>query len=201
MITIKDPKFLASNTDWQKCPKPVLPEYAFIGRSNVGKSSLINMISGRKALAKVSGTPGKTLLINHFGIDDKWYLADLPGYGYAKVSKTTRIKFQNFTLQYLHHRPNLMCTFVLIDSRIPPQKIDIEFMEYCGEKKIPFVIIFTKIDKLNQAEKVKNIENYKKVMEEQWASFPPMIISSAEKGTGRDEILNFIEETNALFHN
>jgi GTP-binding protein len=200
-MIIKEAKFLMSNTDWQKCPKPVLPEYAFIGRSNVGKSSLINMLSGRRALAKVSGTPGKTLLINHFGIDNQWYLADLPGYGYAKVSKTLRTKFHNFTLQYLHHRPNLMCTFVLIDSRIKPQKIDIEFMEYCGEKKIPFVIIFTKMDKLNQREKVENIEKYKETMAEQWASFPPMFLSSSEKGTGRDEILDFIEETNALFHN
>ena len=199
-MKIKEAKFLMSNTDWQKCPKETLPEYAFIGRSNVGKSSLINMLTDRRALAKVSGTPGKTLLINHFGIDDKWYLADLPGYGYAKVSKTLRTKFHNFTLQYLHHRPNLMCTFVLIDSRIKPQKIDIEFMEYCGEKKIPFVIIFTKMDKLNQKEKVENIERYHETMAEQWASFPPMFLSSAEKGTGRDEILGFIEETNALFH-
>lgn len=200
-MTIKEAKFLMSNTDWQKCPNPVLPEYAFIGRSNVGKSSLINMLTGRRALAKVSGTPGKTLLINHFGINDQWYLADLPGYGYAKVSKTLRTKFHNFTLQYLHHRPNLMCTFVLIDSRIKPQQIDIDFMEYCGEKKIPFVIIFTKMDKLNQREKIENIEKYKETMAQQWASFPPMFLSSAEKGTGRDEILAFIEETNGLFQN
>ncbi len=199
MMEIKEAKFLMSNTDWQKCPKPILPEYAFIGRSNVGKSSLINMLTGRKTLAKVSGTPGKTLLINHFGINEQWYLADLPGYGYAKVSKKTRTQFHNFTLQYLHHRPNLMCTFVLIDSRIKPQKIDLAFMEYCGEKQIPFVMIFTKMDKLNQREKKENMEAYQNSLAEQWATLPPMFYSSSETGFGREEILDFIEETNSLF--
>lgn len=188
-----------SNTDWRKCPKPSMPEYAFIGRSNVGKSSLINMICDRKSLAKVSSTPGKTQLINHFNIDDKWLLADLPGYGYAKVSKEKRVKFHNFTLDYLRNRENLMCTFVLIDSRLTPQKIDLEFLEFCGTKQIPFVIVFTKMDKLNQAEKKKNIEKYHQTLLESWHSLPPMFYTSSEKGNGREELLSFIEDTNKLF--
>lgn len=188
-----------SNTDWRKCPKPVLPEYAFIGRSNVGKSSLINMLTERKSLAKVSGTPGKTQLINHFGIDQKWFLADLPGYGYAKVSKVQRNKFHNFTLDYLRNRANLMCTFVLVDSRLKPQKIDLEFFEFCGTKQIPFVIVFTKMDKLNVEEKEKNIAAYKQVLLESWNTLPPIFLSSSTSSMGREEILQFIEETNTLF--
>lgn len=188
-----------SNTDWRKCPKPVLPEYAFIGRSNVGKSSLINMLCQRKSLAKVSSTPGKTQLINHFLVDEKWFLADLPGYGYAKVSKEKRVKFHNFTLDYLRNRENLMCTFVLVDSRIKPQAIDLEFFEFCGSKQIPFVIVFTKFDKLNLKEKEKNIAAYKEKLLESWNVLPPMFYTSSVKSTGREEILDFIEETNTLF--
>ena len=157
-MDIKTSQFLMSNTDWRKCPEAKYPEYAFIGRSNVGKSSLINMLCGRKDLAKVSGKPGKTQHINHFLINEEWYMADLPGYGYAKVSKKQRSKFQNFTIEYLRCRPNLMCLFVLIDSRIPPQKIDLEFMETCGVKKIPFVMVFTKADKLTSRELNKKHE-------------------------------------------
>lgn len=198
-MEIKEAKFIMSNTDWRKCPKPVLPEYAFIGRSNVGKSSLINMLTERKSLAKVSGTPGKTQLINHFGIDQKWFLADLPGYGYAKVSKVQRNKFHNFTLDYLRNRANLMCTFVLVDSRLKPQKIDLEFFEFCGTKQIPFVIVFTKMDKLNVEEKEKNIAAYKQVLLESWNTLPPIFLSSSTSSMGREEILQFIEETNTLF--
>src|SRR5690606_355746 len=149
----------------------------------VGKSSLINMLCNKKDLAKVSSTPGKTQLINHFKIDGTWYLADLPGSGYARVCKKQRVKFHNFTLEYLYNRPNLMCLFVLIDSRLTPQKIDFEFFEFCGTKQIPFVIVFTKMDKLNQAEKVKNIETYKSKLLEQWETLPATFTSSAEKGT------------------
>jgi GTP-binding protein len=198
-MEINHSKFVMSNTDWRKCPKPVLPEYAFIGRSNVGKSSLINMLCQRKSLAKVSSTPGKTQLINHFNIDDKWYLADLPGYGYAKVSKVKRAKFHNFTLDYLRNRENLLCTFVLVDSRLKPQQIDLEFFEFCGTKRIPFVIAFTKFDKLTVAEKEKNIAAYKEKLLETWNELPPMFYTSSVKSTGREEILDFIEQTNALF--
>lgn len=198
-MEIKEAKFVMSNTDWRKCPKPVMPEYAFIGRSNVGKSSLINMLCGRKSLAKVSSTPGKTQLLNHFLIDDSWYLADLPGYGYAKVSKEKRVKFHNFTLDYLRNRENLMCTFVLVDSRIKPQTIDLEFFEFCGSKQIPFVIVFTKFDKLNMKEKEKNIAVYKEKLLESWNALPPIFYTSSVKSTGREDILNFIEETNTLF--
>ncbi|MCB9189768.1 MAG: YihA family ribosome biogenesis GTP-binding protein [Flavobacteriales bacterium] len=198
-MEIKEAKFVMSNTDWRKCPKPSLPEYAFIGRSNVGKSSLINMLTQRKSLAKVSATPGKTQLINHFVMDDQWLLADLPGYGYAKVSKEKRVKFHNFTLDYLRNRENLMCTFVLIDSRLKPQAIDLEFFEFCGTKGIPFVIVFTKYDKLTIAEKEANITAYKEKLLESWNSLPPIFLSSSVKGTGREDILDFIEETNHLF--
>jgi GTP-binding protein len=191
--------FEQSNTDWRKCPKPNKPEYAFIGRSNVGKSSLINMLTGRKDLAKVSGTPGKTQLINHFLINESWYLADLPGYGYAKVSKKQRTRFHNFTIEYLQNRENLICVFVLIDARLSPQKIDIEFMEFCALRGFPFVLIFTKMDKLNQREKKENIEKYQAFLSESWEELPQMFFTSAEKYTGRDEVLNYIEELNNLF--
>lgn len=191
--------FSQSNTDWRKCPTPNKPEYAFIGRSNVGKSSLINMLTDRINLAKISSTPGKTQLINHFIINDQWFLADLPGYGYAKVSKKQRAKFHNFTLEYLQNRPNLMCTFVLIDSRIPPQRIDMEFMEYCALRNLPFALVFTKLDKLNQREKIENIENYKKTLLETWEEMPVYFVTSSEKKWGRDEMLQLISETNAQF--
>jgi GTP-binding protein len=198
-MKINKSNFVISNTDWRKCPKPVLPEYAFIGRSNVGKSSLINMITNRKALAKVSGTPGKTQLINHFSMDDKWYLADLPGYGYAKVGKSVRNKFHNFTLEYLHNRENLMCLFLLVDARLSPQKIDLEFMDFCGMKNIPFVLVFTKMDKLNVAEKAANIESYQKDLLSKWESLPQMFLSSSTTKQGQEEILNFIEDLNKQF--
>jgi len=199
-MKVNTSKFVISNTDWRKGPKPNLPEYAFIGRSNVGKSSLINMLTDRKELAKVSGKPGKTQLINHFIINDSWYIADLPGYGYAKVSKKQREKFSNFTLEYLRNRENLMCLFVLIDSRLPPQKIDLEFMEYCGEKEIPFVMCFTKIDKLSSKEKNKNLTHYKKEMLKKWSELPQMLITSASSKFGQDTVLNFIENTNSFFN-
>jgi GTP-binding protein len=192
-------KFLISNTEWTKCPKPNKPEYAFIGRSNVGKSSLINMITDRKALAKISGTPGKTQLINHFLINENHYFADLPGYGYAKVSKKKRQKFQEFTLKYLKNRSNLMSLFILLDSRIEAQKIDLEFMEFCGINKIPFVMCFTKIDKLNSSILNKNMLNYKKKMLQSWDNIPQVFLTSSVSSHGKENILNYIEQTNKLF--
>lgn len=191
--------FIESNTDWKKCPKPKFPEYALIGRSNVGKSSLINMLTERKSLAKISGTPGKTQLINHFIINDKFYLADLPGYGYAKVSKKSRAKFADFTMKFLENRSNLMCVFILIDSRIEPQKIDLEFMEYCGIKGIPFVMCFTKADKLKPKDLEKNIAEYKASMLENWESLPDIFITSSKSKMGKDSIFEFINRTNLLF--
>lgn len=198
-MKIKTSKFVISNSDWRKGPTTNLPEYAFIGRSNVGKSSLINMLTDRKELAKVSGRPGKTQLINHFLINDEWYIADLPGYGYAKVSLKDRAKFNNFTLEYLKCRENLMCVFVLIDSRLPPQKIDLEFMEHCGKKEIPFVMCFTKIDKLSSKEKNKNLTHYKKEMLKTWAALPQIFITSSNSKFGQESVLKFIESTNEYF--
>ena len=194
-------KFIQSNTDWKKCPDPKLPEYALIGRSNVGKSSLINMLTERKSLAKISSTPGKTQLINHFLINNSFFLADLPGYGYAKVSKKSRAKFAEFTLKFLENRKNLMCVFVLIDSRIKPQKIDLEFMEYCGIKQIPFVMCFTKADKLKPRELELNIENYQNEMLKNWESLPETFITSSKNALGKEAIYEFIDQTNALFSN
>lgn len=198
-MEITSAEFTMSNTDYRKCPKPDKPEYAFIGRSNVGKSSLINMLTNRNALAKTSGKPGKTQLINHFLINEEWYLADLPGYGYAKVSKKNRATFHSFTVEYLRNRQNLLCVFVLLDSRIPPQKIDLEFMEYCGVKGIPFVMCFTKIDKLKPTAIKESIENYKTKMFEQWEEIPQIFISSATNKDGQEEILEFIKNINEGF--
>ena len=198
-MKINTSKFTLSNTDWRKCPKPDKPEFAFIGRSNVGKSSLINMLTNRKDLAKVSGTPGKTQLINHFLINDEWYIADLPGYGYAKVSKKQREKFSNFTLEFLRCRENLMCVFVLLDARLPPQQIDLDFMEYCGKKKVPFVMCFTKMDKLTSNELSKNMKHYQKEMLKTWDALPQIFITSATSKFGQENVLNFIEETNQYF--
>ena len=195
-MKIKSAEFVISNTDIDKCPKEGLPEYAFIGRSNVGKSSLINMLTGRKALAKTSGKPGKTQLINHFKINDSWFLVDLPGYGYAKVSKKDRSIFAKFIFEYLEKRENLICTFVLIDSRHSPQKNDLLFMEWLGKKKIPFVIIYTKIDKLPSSKLIDNLNNYKSEMLNSWEEIPQTFRSSAESGTGKSEILKFIHQTN-----
>ena len=198
-MEITSASFTISNTDYKKCPEPNKPEYAFIGRSNVGKSSLINMLVNRNALAKTSGRPGKTQLINHFLINKEWYIADLPGYGYAKVSKTSRAKFHSFTVDYLIFRPNLQCVFVLIDSRIPPQKIDLDFMEFCGVKGIPFVMCFTKTDKLNPTKMKKAINDYKKKMFETWEEIPQIFISSAVNENGQEDILNFIEGLNQTY--
>ena len=195
-MKIKSADFVISNTNIDKCPKERIPEYAFIGRSNVGKSSLINMLTGRKSLAKTSGNPGKTQLINHFKINDKWFLVDLPGYGYAKVSKKNRSIFAKFIYEYLEKRENLICTFVLVDSRHEPQKIDMLFMEWLGQNQIPFVIIFTKMDKLSSSQLNKNITKYKTEMLKTWEDIPQTFRSSAESGLGKFEILKFIEQTN-----
>ena len=198
-MEINKSDFLCSNSDWKKCPKPNLPEYAFIGRSNVGKSSLINALTNSKKLAKTSGKPGKTQLINHFLINNNFYLADLPGYGYAKISKKIREEFQSFTLKYLENRENLVCLFMLIDLRVPPQKIDLEFMEYCAVKEIPFVICFTKADKLKKVEIVENTNNYKNFLLKEWESFPVNFTTSSTKKTGLEDIKEFINEHNILF--
>ena len=195
-MKIKSADFVISNTDIDKCPKERIPEYAFIGRSNVGKSSLINMLTGRKSLAKTSGKPGKTQLINHFKINDNWFLVDLPGYGYAKVSKKNRSIFAKFIYEYLEKRENLICTFVLVDSRHEPQKIDMLFMEWLGQNQIPFVIVFTKMDKLSSSQLNKNITKYKTEMLKTWEDIPQTFRSSAESGLGKTEILKFIEQTN-----
>ena len=195
-MKIKSADFVISNTDIDKCPKERIPEYAFIGRSNVGKSSLINMLTGRKSLAKTSGKPGKTQLINHFKINDNWFLVDLPGYGYAKVSKKNRSIFAKFIYEYLEKRENLICTFVLVDSRHEPQKIDMLFMEWLGQNQIPFVIVFTKMDKLSSSQLNKNITRYKTEMLKKWEDIPQTFRSSAESGLGKSEILKFIKQTN-----
>lgn len=194
---IKQAEFLVSNSKVSQCPKDRLPEYAFIGRSNVGKSSLINMLTERKSLAKTSSTPGKTQLINHFVINKNWYLVDLPGYGYARVSKKAKKEFQKFITDYFEKREQLVSAFVLVDCRHEPQKIDMEFMEYLGEKQIPFCIIFTKADKLKPQALERNIENYKaQMLEGAWMEVPQYFVSSAAHGTGRDDILEFIDSVN-----
>ncbi len=198
-MKIKTAEFVISNTDIKKCPKPTMPEYAFIGRSNVGKSSLINMLTNHSKLAKISGKPGKTRLINHFLINDAWYLVDLPGYGYAKVSKKERKNWSVFIKDYTHKRENLMCLFVLIDSRIEAQKNDLEFMEQLGLNGVPFVMVFTKTDKLSSSQLNKNQVAYKRKMLNTWETMPQTFLSSAQSKLGREQILDFIEETNKLF--
>jgi len=182
---------------FQKCPRTTLPEYAFIGRSNVGKSSLINMITGLKALAKVSQTPGKTQLINHFLINDSWYLVDLPGYGYAKVSKSSRKAFSEIITNYILKRDNLHCLFVLVDSRLEPQENDITFINWLGQNHIPFALIFTKTDKINSATLQNNMAIYKKEMLNYWEELPKIFSCSAVTRTGREDILSYIEEINS----
>jgi len=201
MIQIKTASFVMSNSSVKKCPAPDMPEFAFIGRSNVGKSSLINMITGYSKLAKTSGRPGKTQLINHFIINDNWYLVDLPGYGYAKVSKNQKNKFQAYISDYIINRENLYCLFVLIDCRHEPQKIDIEFIEWLGEKQIPFALIFTKADKLGKNQLNSNIAHYKKQLLKTWTELPPILVSSSESGLGKDEILGFIADTEPSLSN
>jgi GTP-binding protein len=198
-MEIKSAQFVISNTEVAKCPAPKLPEYAFIGRSNVGKSSLINMLCDRKALAKTSGKPGKTQLINHFVINDNWYLVDLPGYGYAQVSKNKKEEWGEFIKEYILKRKNLMCLMVLIDSRIPMQKIDLEFMNWLGENGIPFVLVFTKMDKLTKTKIKDNIEAYKAEMSAYWEELPTFFYTSAEKKEGRKELLDFIDKSNKVF--
>lgn len=198
-MIIKSAEFVLSSTQISKCPEPKLPEYAFIGRSNVGKSSLINMLVQHKNLAKTSGKPGKTQLINHFLINEQWYLADLPGFGYAKVSKDKKLQWHKMIRDYLLHRENLLCVFVLIDSRLEMQKIDRELMDFLGENQIPFSIAFTKIDKLSPPILQKNVAAFRKEMRQTWDELPQMFNSSAEKKIGRENILDFIEETNKIF--
>lgn len=200
-MEIKTAQFVISNTDVAKCPPPTLPEFAFIGRSNVGKSSLINMLCERKDMAKTSSKPGKTQLINHFIINKNWYLVDLPGYGYAKVSKDLKEKWNSFIEQYLVNRQNLMCVMVLLDSRIPQQKIDLEFMDWLGENEIPFVMVFTKIDKLSKLKISANINSYKNEMGKHWDELPQCFYTSAEKKEGKEELLLFITKANKLFKN
>ncbi|WMI68485.1 ribosome biogenesis GTP-binding protein YihA/YsxC [Mangrovimonas sp. YM274] len=200
-MLIKTAEFIISNSDVSKCPKDPIPEYAFIGRSNVGKSSLINMLTNHKSLAKTSGRPGKTQLINHFLINKNWFLVDLPGYGYARVSKTAKKKFQKFITNYFEQRQQLVSAFVLVDIRHEPQKIDMEFMEYLGENGIPFSIIFTKADKLKPMAIERNVENYTKEMLKVWEEMPPYFITSSSKTIGREELLNFIQETNTEINN
>ena len=198
-MLVKSAAFVVSNTDINKCPKPSLPEYAFIGRSNVGKSSLINMLTNKKGLAKVSGKPGKTQLINHFLINESWYLVDLPGYGYARVSKSKRQEFSQFIKTYLLKRKSLMCLFVLIDSRLTPQEADLEFMQWLAHHKVPFVMCFTKQDKLSKKKRSENLQDYKKRMRIDWQELPSIFLSSANEGIGKEDILSFISETNKLF--
>ena len=198
-MIIHSAEFIISNTDITKCPEPTKPEYAFIGRSNVGKSSLINMICERKKLAKTSQTPGKTQLINHFAINDDIYFVDLPGYGFAKSSKQSRNIWSKFTQNYLKTRENLLCTFVLIDSRLKPQKVDLQFMSWLGWNRIPFVIVFTKMDKLSSSVVNKNITQYKKELLKEWEALPMSIVTSSITKFGRDEIWKLIEDTNKSF--
>lgn len=190
-----------SNSQVAKCPKDRLPEYAFIGRSNVGKSSLINMLTNCKNLAKTSGRPGKTQLINHFKIDDRWFLVDLPGYGYARVSKTTKQVFQRFITDYFEQREQLVSAFVLVDIRHEPQKIDVEFMQWLGERAIPFAIIFTKADKLKPQAIERNVAAYKETLLEWWEEFPPYFVTSAQNKTGKEELTQYIEQTNQTIIN
>lgn len=192
LMDIRSAEFVISNTDPGKCPKPDKPEFAFIGRSNVGKSSLINLLTGRRDLAKTSGKPGKTQTINHFLVDGKWYLVDLPGYGYAGVSRTARQGWGKMIEKYLLNRENLYCTFVLVDARHPPQKNDMEFITWLGQQHLPLSIVLTKADKLSREELAKAMKHYKARLLEVWESLPPMFVTSSEKKVGREEVLDFI---------
>ena len=189
-------EFVISNTDVKKCPAGIFPEYAFIGRSNVGKSSLINMLTARKGLAMTSATPGKTMLINHFLINNNWYLVDLPGYGYARRGQKGKDQIRTIIEDYILEREQLTNLFVLIDCRHEPQKIDLEFMEWLGENEIPFSLIFTKIDKISKGRLQENLKVYQTKLLESWEELPPILLSSSEKKEGRDKILNYIDEIN-----
>ena len=198
-MQIKTITYLQSVVDWRKCPPPQLPEYAFIGRSNVGKSSLINMLANNNNLAKISSKPGKTQTINHFLVNNSWFLVDLPGYGFAKASKTMREKWSKMIHDYINLRENLQLLFILIDVRLAPQKNDLEFINSMGEKMFPFALIFTKCDKQSAITTAKNIENFKKNLSETWEELPPFFITSAKNGTGRDELLQYIGSINQQF--
>lgn len=195
-MIIKSAEFCISSPNYKKCPQDGRPEYAFIGRSNVGKSSLINMLTGNKGLAKTSGRPGKTQLINHFLINGEWYLVDLPGYGYARTSKTSREKWSQMMRDYFLHREALTNVFVLVDSRIPPQRIDLEFVEFLGTNGVPLAIVFTKTDKEKQREVMANIKAMKAALKEQWEELPPMFLTSSMTGYGREGVLEYIENIN-----
>lgn len=199
-MEIRSAKYLISSPRVELCPAPDKPEYAFIGRSNVGKSSLINMLTGQSKLAKTSGSPGKTQMINHFIVNDEWYLVDLPGYGYAKVSQKQRASFGKMIENYLRLRPNLVTVFVLIDSRHKPQQIDLDFLAQLGEWEIPFNIAFTKADKSTQREAAKNVRGFIDAMREEWEFIPRSFLTSAVKHLGRKEMLAYVEELNTLFH-
>lgn len=197
-MIINTARFVISNSDYRKCPAERRHEYAFIGRSNVGKSSLINMLTGRKGLAMTSSTPGKTMLINHFLVNDSWYIVDLPGYGYARRSKSEREKFEGIIRNYILGREQMTNLFVLIDSRHEPQKVDMEFMEWLGENGVPFSIVFTKMDKMSAGAAEKQTAAYLSKMLETWEELPPVFKTSSEKGLGREAILDYIEEMNKL---
>jgi len=192
-MLIKSAEFVVSNTDPGQCPVSDKPEFAFIGRSNVGKSSLINMLLGMKNLAKTSAEPGKTRLINHFIVNNEWYLVDLPGYGYAKVLRSSREKWIKFIRKYILERENLYCVLVLLDIRLEPQQNDLDFMNWLGENEIPFAMVFTKADKLSRTQIEKNVSVYREEMLKSWEELPPLFITSAENSTGKDELLAFIE--------
>lgn len=202
-MKIESAVFIISNSDVNKCPTEPLPEFAFIGRSNVGKSSLINMLTGNRNLAKTSSRPGKTQLINHFKINNNWFLVDLPGYGYAKVSKSVKATFQKFITEYFEHRKQLVNAFVLVDIRHEAQKIDLDFINYLGESGIPFGIIFTKADKIGKNAVAKHINAYKKsLLENNWEEIPPYFITSSETGLGKEDVLNYIDQINqSIFKN
>lgn len=195
-MEIKSAEFVISNTDVRKCPEGTRPEYAFIGRSNVGKSSLINMLTARKGLAMTSQKPGKTLLINHFLINKEWFLVDLPGYGFAQRGKEGRENIRRIIESYVLQRPQLTCLFVLLDCRHEPQKIDLEFMEWLGENEVPFAIIVTKIDKISRGRLTENLNKYKERLLETWEELPPILLSSSETKDGREEILDYIQSIN-----
>lgn len=195
-MNIKSADFIISNTDVAKCPGGSMPEYAFIGRSNVGKSSLINMLTERRKLAKTSATPGKTLLINHFLINNEWYIVDLPGYGYAKRNGKTTMQIKSIIENYILRRKQMTCLFMLIDSRLKPQAIDLAFMEWLGENGVPFAIVFTKTDKLSNSQMASNIARYMEKLKEQWEELPPYFATSAETRRGRNELLDYIESIN-----
>ena len=197
-MEIKSATFVVSNTDYKKCPDTGLPEYAFIGRSNVGKSSLINMLTNNKSLAKTSVRPGKTQLINHFLINKQWYIVDLPGYGYARISKSARVEWKKMVTDYLLQRETLINTFVLIDSRLSPQRIDLDFLSLLGRNGIPLSIVFTKVDKQNQRETALNVNAFKKALAEEWEELPPIFITSSVSGTGRSKILDYIDTLNNI---